>query len=145
MSDERLQVKLLSKNARLPTQGSESSAGYDIYAAENVTIPPCSSASIKTDIAVTVPPGTYGQLAGRSGFTRKNHATVEAGVIDRDYTGPLEILMFNHSGRNLLDVEKGDRIAQLLLIRIANPDVIQVEELVKTVRGSGGFGSTGCA
>lgn len=144
MSNERLQVKLLSADARLPTRGSDFRAGYNLYTAGDVTIAPRSSASIRLDIAVTVPPGTYGQLAGRSGFTRRNHATVEAGVIDIDYTGPLEVLMFNHMDA-VLTVQKGERVAQLLLIRIANPEIHQVEELVKTVRGSGGFGSTGSA
>jgi dUTP pyrophosphatase len=137
-----LRVKLLSQNAKLPTRGSESSAGYDIYSAEDKCIEFCSSASVKTDIAVTVPSGTYGQLAGRSGFTRRTFASVEAGVIDIDYTGPLEVLMFNHSPY-MLDIKKGERIAQLLIIKIANPVVIQVNDLQETIRGSNGFGSTG--
>lgn len=113
---EPLRVKLLSEDAKLPTRGSKSSAGYDIYAAEDVSIDFCASASIRTDIAVTLPPGTYGQLAGRSGFTRRNQATVEAGVIDVDYTGPLEVLMFNHSPF-MLRIIKGERIAQLLIVK----------------------------
>ena len=137
-----LAVKLLSAYAELPVRASASSAGYDLFSPMDLTIPAESKAPIPTDIAIAVPPGTYGRIAARSGLAWKHHLTVGAGVIDADYRGNVTVLLFNHSKVDY-HVKKGDRIGQLILERIITPAVLRVDELDSTVRGGGGFGSTG--
>lgn len=91
---------------------------------------------------MAIPSGYYGRVAPRSGLAVKHFIDVGAGVIDEDYRGPLGVVLFNH-GQNDFAVKKGDRIAQLLLEKIATPDIEVVEDLDETERGAGGFGSTG--
>lgn len=99
---------------------------------------------IATDLSIIVPAGTYGRVAPRSGLAVKNGISTGAGVIDADYRGEVKIVLFNHSDRDF-EVNKGDRIAQLVLEKIVNAEIqeITAEELTETERGSGGFGSTG--
>lgn len=81
-------------------------------------------------------------LAPRSGLTWKNSIDVGAGVIDADYRGPIGVILFNHSDVDF-DVKPGDRIAQMIIVKIVTPEVEEVDDLDATVRGAGGFGSTG--
>jgi len=97
---------------------------------------------IKTDISIAVPKGTYGRIAPRSSLANKHFIDVGAGVIDEDYRGPVGIILFNFSDDDFV-VNKGDRIAQLILERILTPDISVVDNLEQTDRGEGGFGSTG--
>jgi dUTP pyrophosphatase len=85
---------------------------------------------------------TDGRIAPRSGLAAKNFIDTGAGVIDADYRGPVKVLLFNHSDTDFA-VAEGDRVAQLVLERIYTPDVMEVQELEESVRGAGGFGSTG--
>lgn len=139
----KFSVKKLSANATLPTKGSEFSAGYDLYSAEDASVPARGRALIKTDIAIAIPPNSYARIAPRSGLSWKNGIDIGGGVIDFDYSGVVGVILFNHSDVNF-EVKKGDRIAQLILERIV-PNVVleEVETLPETKRGSGGFGSTG--
>ncbi|RCI15613.1 hypothetical protein L249_3436 [Ophiocordyceps polyrhachis-furcata BCC 54312] len=137
-----LQVKKLSDKARLPTRGSAFAAGYDLYAARETVIPARGKALVDTDISIAVPAGTYGRVAPRSGLASKNFIDTGAGVIDADYRGPVKVLLFNHADADY-DVKEGDRVAQLVLERIVTPDVVEVQKLEESVRGAGGFGSTG--
>ncbi|KAI8922421.1 deoxyuridine 5'-triphosphate nucleotidohydrolase [Powellomyces hirtus] len=137
-----LLVKRLTEKGRLPTRGSPFAAGYDIYSAKTTTLPPHSRAVVPTDISIAVPAGTYGRVAPRSGLAVKHFVDVGAGVIDADYRGPLGIVLFNF-GENSFEIKEGDRIAQLVLEKIVNPEVMEVESLDDTIRGEGGFGSTG--
>lgn len=137
-----LQVKKLSERAQLPTRGSTFAAGYDLYAARETVVPARGKILVDTDISIAVPAGTYGRIAPRSGLAAKNFIDTGAGVIDADYRGPLKVLLFNHADVDY-DIKQGDRIAQLVLERIVNPDVFEVPELEQSVRGAGGFGSTG--
>ncbi|KAF4581150.1 dUTP diphosphatase [Ophiocordyceps camponoti-floridani] len=137
-----LQVKKLSDRARLPTRGSAFAAGYDLYAAGDVVVPARGKVLVDTDISIAVPGGTYGRIAPRSGLASKHFIDTGAGVIDADYRGQVKVLLFNHAD-TAYDVKAGDRIAQLILERIVTPDVVEVEELEESVRGAGGFGSTG--
>merc|ERR1719483_1048024 len=138
----KLIVKKLSENAVLPVRGSRDAAGYDLSSAVDVVVPARGKALVKTDLAMIIPQGCYGRIAPRSGLAWKKHIDIGAGVIDRDYRGNVGVVMFNHSTTNL-EVEVGDRIAQLVVERIAEPEVVEVDELPESVRGSGGFGSTG--
>ncbi|AET39457.1 bifunctional dITP/dUTP diphosphatase Ecym_4403 [Eremothecium cymbalariae DBVPG len=138
-----LKVKLLSNDATAPTRGSASAAGYDIFASKETTIPARGRALVATDISFTVPVGTYGRIAPRSGLAVKHGIDTGAGVIDRDYTGEVKIALFNHTDEEF-KIQKGDRVAQLILERIVDDaKVVVVESLEETTRGEGGFGSTG--
>jgi dUTP pyrophosphatase len=108
-----------------------------------VTIYPGNRSLVSTGVAVKLPPGVYGRVAPRSGLSVKNGIQVGAGVIDADYRGEIKVLLFNQTLDNTFEVEPGDRIAQLICERCELPEVIQVEELDDTLRGEGGFGSTG--
>jgi deoxyuridine 5'-triphosphate nucleotidohydrolase len=139
---EKLLVKKLFSDAILPKRQTLDSAGYDICSYSDYTILPGSKQLIDTGISFTVPEGTYGQLAPRSGMSCKG-THIGAGVIDRDYTGHVKVLLFNLNKVKSIDINKGERVAQLLIKRISLCDVEEVEELSSTSRGSDGFGSTG--
>jgi len=141
-SSDTLQVAKLSENATIPTRGSPSAAGYDLYSAEDVTVPAHGKALVKTDVQVKVPSGTYGRIAPRSGLAWKNHIDIGAGVVDEDYRGNVGVVMFNHAACEFV-VKKGDRVAQLICEKISYPDIAVLDSLDDTVRGEGGFGSTG--
>jgi len=139
-----LSVKKLSNDATIPTRGSAEAAGYDLYSAHDLEIDGNGKGIAKTNIAVAIPEGHYGRIAPRSGFSWKNHTDIGAGVVDSDYRGDVGVVIFNHSSQKL-SVSKGDRIAQLILEKISTPMVVEYieSELPSTVRGEGGFGSTG--
>ncbi|XP_062079727.1 deoxyuridine 5'-triphosphate nucleotidohydrolase-like [Humulus lupulus] len=135
-------VKRLSEKAVIPTRGSPLSAGYDLSSATDTKVPARGKALVPTDLSIAVPEGTYARIAPRSGLAWKHSIDVGAGVIDADYRGPVGVILFNYSDVDF-EVKLGDRIAQLIIEKIITPDVMEVEDLDATVRGSGGFGSTG--
>ncbi|PYH90077.1 putative dUTPase [Aspergillus ellipticus CBS 707.79] len=137
-----LLVKKLTESGRAPTRGSAFAAGYDVYSAKDTVIPAKGKALVDTGIAIAVPGGTYGRIAPRSGLASKHFIDTGAGVIDADYRGEVKVLLFNFSDVDFT-IKEGDRIAQLVLERIYTPEVMIVEELEESVRGAGGFGSTG--
>ncbi|PGH16060.1 deoxyuridine 5'-triphosphate nucleotidohydrolase [Helicocarpus griseus UAMH5409] len=137
-----LLIKKLVPSARAPTRGSAFAAGYDLYCAKGIVIPSKGKALVDTGLAIAVPEGTYGRIAPRSGLAAKHFIDTGAGVIDADYRGEVKVLLFNFSDVDFT-INEGDRIAQLVLERIYTPDVVEVEQLEESVRGAGGFGSTG--
>ena len=137
-----LKVKLLSSKAQLPVKGTSLVAGYNLSSAQQLVIPVNGRALVQTDISISVPKGTYGRIAPRSGLAVKHGITTSAGVIDADYTGPVGVVLFNHGDQDFT-IQEGDRIAQLILEQIANKPVLEVRELTHTQRGDKGFGSTG--
>ena len=139
---DTLLVKKLSEDATLPYRGTEWSAGFDLSASRPETIPAGGRKLVHTDISVACPPGTYARIAPRSGLALKKGIDCGAGVVDADYRGEVGVILFN-LGEEDLEVKKGDRIAQLILEKISMAAVEEVKELSKTVRGAGGFGSTG--
>ena len=136
-----LKVKLLSPKARLPAKGTSLVAGYDLSSAQQLSIPVNGRALVQMDISISVPKGTYGRIAPRSGLAVIHGITTGAGVIDADYTGPIGILLFNH-GNQEFNIQEGDRIAQLILEQVADKPIVEVQELTQTQRGDKGFGST---
>lgn len=142
MSDTLL-VKKLSDDATTPTRGSEWSAGYDLSASRPATIPPGGRGIVHTDLSIACPAGTYARIAPRSGLAIKKGIDVGAGVVDADYRGPVGVILFNLDSENAFEVQIGDRIAQLILEKISMAAIQEVKELDATVRGAGGFGSTG--
>ncbi|KAF2009860.1 dUTP diphosphatase [Aaosphaeria arxii CBS 175.79] len=138
----QLQVQLLSDKASAPTKGSEFAAGHDLYSARDVVIPARGRARVDTDISIAVPVGTYGRVAPRSGLAAKHGIDTLAGVIDADYRGQVGVILANLSDVDF-EIKVGDRIAQLIVEKIVMPSVIVVDKLEESVRGAGGFGSTG--
>jgi len=140
--NEMLQVKFLSKHAKMPIKGSPQSAGFDLSSAEKTVVPSGGRAVVKTDLSIACPYGTYARIAPRSGLAVKKMIDCGAGVVDADYRGNVGVVLLNF-GPNNFEVNIGDRIAQLILEQISMVPAVQVEELTETVRGDDGFGSTG--
>ena len=139
---EVLKVKKLSERAQLPKKGSVLAAGFDLCSACDMVVEAGNKAMVPTDLSIAVPSGTYGRVAPRSGLAVKNFIDVGAGVIDEDYRGPVNVVLFNFSKTDF-QIKQGDRIAQLVLEKIAQAEVAECENLDETERGEGGFGSTG--
>ena len=134
-------VKVLNENAQVPTRANEGDIGYDLYAAENVTIYPNSSELVSLGIQVEFPSNYGVKFMDRSGMATKD-LRVGAGVIDSVYRGDLKVLLYNHSdARYHIDV--GDRIAQMVILPKFTAEFEIVEELTSTDRGEDGFGSSG--
>jgi len=132
----------LSASARTPFKGSAQAAGFDLYASAGTIIKARNKAIIPTDLIILVPEGTYGRIAPRSGLAANHFIDVGAGVIDADYRGPLNILLFNHSDEPF-QINAGDRIAQLVCEKIVYPQLLEVQNLDQTIRGASGYGSSG--
>lgn len=138
----KMKVKKLSENATLPTRNNPSDAGLDLYAAEAVEIGDQQGVMIKTDIAVELPDNTVGMICDRSGMGKKGFK-VHGGIVDVPYRGSVNVILWNHSGKTQ-KIEKGDRIAQLLVIPVLFPEVEEFSgDLSQTERGDKGFGSSG--
>ena len=137
-----LKVQKLSNNAALPKRSTEGAAGYDLCASHDCTIPAGGKGLVKTGLSISFPVGLYARIAPRSGLALKKFIDVGAGVVDRDYRGDVGVVLFNH-GDQEFQVKMGDRIAQLILEKIDTPPVEEVQGHDSTVRGTGGFGSTG--
>lgn len=137
-----LRYKKLTDNAFPPSRGTDDSIGYDLCAAYKKTILPGGKAIILTDLSFQIPEGHYGRIAPRSSMAWKKHTNIGAGVIDRDYTGNVGIVIFNHSTEEL-EINVGDRVAQLILEKASIFPLEEVISIEETERGAGGFGSTG--
>lgn len=134
-------VVLLSENGRIPARQTEGAAGYDLYAAESKSIEPSETVRIALDIAMAIPNGWCGSIRDRSSLGAKG-IHVFAGTIDQDYTGPIAVVLHNTTRENFF-INKGDRIAQLVIHQVLQTPFSQVSELSPTERGQQGFGSTG--
>lgn len=137
-----LKFKRLDPQATLPTRGSQSSAGLDIYSLEAVTIGPGERSLARTGLSVAIPEGFYGRVAPRSGLAVKQGLDVLAGVIDSDYRGELLCLLYN-TGDTTVNLPATSKICQLIIEQIATPEAAWSDDLSETARGAGGFGSTG--
>lgn len=139
-------VKLLDPRAKVPAYGSADAAGADLYALADgpVTIAPGETVLIHTGLALAIPKGYVGLVYARSGLATKQGLAPanKVGVIDADYRGELMVSLHNHSGETRT-VSSGDRIAQLVIAPYLTAAFEVAEELDDTVRGVGGFGSTG--
>jgi len=131
----------IGPNGKLPTKGTSGAAGYDVYSAMDVVVKPSKRALISTDLKMAFSGNIYCQLKSRSGNAVKG-IDVAAGVIDSDYRGEVKVLIVNNSEEDF-NVKKGDRIAQILFIELANVNLSESRMLNSTERGGGGFGSTG--
>ena len=128
----------------LPAYATAGAAGMDVLAAENVTLKPGQRHAVATGFAVAIPDGYEIQVRPRSGLALKHGISVPntPGTIDSDYRGEVKIIMINH-GDEAFAIQRGDRVAQLVLAPVTRAAWYAVEELDDTERGAGGFGSTG--
>ena len=139
-------IKRLSKNIPLPKYETDGSSGMDLSAniEKEIEIPPGKTSIIPTGLAVAIPKNFEIQIRPRSGLAAKNQISVlnTPGTIDADYRGELKVILIN-LGKNTFKVEKGLRIAQMILCPVVKATFKEVDVLEETRRGSGGFGSTG--
>lgn len=138
----RMLVKKVRDYAKLPEKAHEGDLGYDLFAARAVDILPGETKLVPTGIAIQFPFGFGGIIKDRSSVAKRGLFTA-AGVIDNGYVGEIQVMFYN-SGKEIMEVNIGDKIAQLLLTPVVTTQVAEVEEVVaQDQRGSGGFGSTG--
>ena len=139
-------VKKLHPGAKLPTYGSAEAAGADLYACldGSLTIQPGQTAWIPTGLALEIPKGYAGLVYARSGLACKMGLAPanKVGVIDSDYRGEITVVLYNH-GPEPQTIASGERIAQLIITPVLTPAYMETDRLTETLRGTGGFGSTG--
>ena len=142
----KIKVKKLNENAILPTYGSASAAGADLYnlPGADVVIPAHETVMIHTGLAMEIPEGYAGFLFARSGIASKRGLAPanKVGVIDSDYRGEFMVALHNHSNVDAT-IAGGERIAQMCILPVVQAEFLVADELGETVRGEGGFGSTG--
>lgn len=142
----KIQIKLLNPTAKIPTRGSEFSAGYDLYTTEPYELKPGERHLYKTGISTAMPNGVYGRIAPRSGLAYKNGIDVMAGVIDSDYRNEIGVVLINLSQEPIkLPIIKENKevpIAQIIFENHNEAEFEKLDTLPESVRGLGGFGST---
>ena len=142
----KILIKRLSKEISLPKYETSESSGMDISAniGSAISIYPGDTAIIPTGLALSIPRGFEAQIRPRSGLAAKQKVSVlnTPGTIDADYRGEIKVILINHS-KELFTVEKGQRIAQLVICPVIQVQLKEVDNLDETKRGEGGFGSTG--
>ena len=139
-------IKKLSHKAQIPIYKTEGSSGMDLMALteDKIVIKPNKSALVPTGLSVAIPNDTEIQIRPRSGLAAKSSISVlnTPGTIDSDYRGELKVILFNHGDKEFF-INNGDRIAQMVLVPILKVQFEEVQDLPETIRGPGGFGSTG--
>ena len=139
-------IKKLSHKAQIPIYKTEGSSGMDLMALteHKIVIKPNKSTLVPTGLSVAIPNDTEIQIRPRSGLAAKSSISVlnTPGTIDSDYRGELKVILFNHGDKEFI-INNGDRIAQMVLVPILKVQFEEVQDLPETIRGSGGFGSTG--
>ena len=139
-------IKRLSKEVPFPKYETDGSSGFDVAAfiEKNIEIKPGKSKIIPTGLAVAIPKNFEIQIRPRSGLAAKNNISVlnTPGTIDSDYRGEIKVILYNHGNTDFL-INNKDRIAQMILTPVIKMDLEETDTLPETVRGEGGFGSTG--
>lgn len=138
-------IKRLDKDLPLPQRAHRGDAGVDLYATESIQIQPGHRALVGTGVALALPLGTVGLIHPRSGRALKEGLSIvnAPGTIDADYRGEIKVCLINLDPQTPISIERGQRIAQLVIQKVELVDFVEVEELDNTVRGAGGYGSTG--
>lgn len=142
---DELRVARLDERAILPTRAYSHDAGLDLYALEDAELPPGERISVPTGIAVEIPTGHAGLVLPRSGLARRHGIALAnaPGLIDAGYRGEVRVLLLNTDRTRAFVLAAGDRIAQLVVVKVQLPEVVEVPELADSERGAGGFGSSG--
>ena len=142
----KILIKKLNSKVKLPSYKTDGSSGMDLMAFidKPISILPQKSELIPTGLSIAIPDNTEVQIRPRSGLAVKNNISVlnTPGTVDSDYRGELKVILYNHGNKEFI-VNNEDRIAQMVLVPIIKANFEEVENLPETVRGEGGFGSTG--
>jgi len=138
----KIKIKKLHPNAIIPKYAHEGDAGLDLCSIKNYSLGPMEKELIETGISMEIPKGYFGSIRDRSGLAVKYSLHTLAGVIDSGYRGQIGVVIMN-LGKKEFKINKGDRIAQMLIQPVIIPEIEEVEDTGKTSRGDGGFGSTG--
>ena len=142
----KILIKKLNSKVKLPRYKTDGSSGMDLMAFLNkpISILPQKSELIPTGLSIAIPNNTEVQIRPRSGLAVKNNISVlnTPGTIDSDYRGELKVILYNHGNKEFI-VKNEDRIAQMILMPIIKASLEEVDNLPETIRGEGGFGSTG--
>lgn len=138
-------IKRLDPGLPLPTYAHEGDAGLDLYAAEDVTLQPLERGLVGTGVAVALPAGHAGFVQPRSGLALKRGLSLvnTPGLIDCHYRGEIKLIAINLDPREPLTITRGEKVAQLVIQRVEQATLVEVDDLGDTARGDGGFGSTG--
>ncbi len=141
MENKNMKIKCTGHK---PSYANEFAAGLDLRGNEEVTMEPGDIVDIKSKLAIEIPKGHFGMVVARSGLSYKRRIKLinDVGIIDEDYRGEIGIRLINE-GDESYTIKKGDRVAQMIIIPYIQPNLIYVDELEETDRGSSGFGSTG--
>ncbi len=141
----RLRFQRLAQNALAPARAHEDDAAFDLHSAEELVIQPGERADVGTGLAVAIPPAHAGLVLPRSGLAARHGISLvnAPGLIDPGYRGELRVLLINTDRHEPFEIAPGDRIAQLMVVATGVVRLHEVDELDETVRGLGGFGSTG--
>lgn len=145
MAELNVSIKRLDPEVELPTYAYEGDAGLDLRANESVEIPPHERVLISTGIAIALPDGYAGFVQPRSGMALKRGLSIAntPGLIDAHYRGEIKVIAVNLDPRETIRIERGERIAQLVIQQVSVVHLVEVDELDETDRGAGGFGSSG--
>ncbi|PRB72157.1 dUTP diphosphatase [Arthrobacter sp. MYb213] len=140
-----VKIKMLDPDLPVPGYAHPSDAGADLHARESAVLQPGERALIRTGLAIALPHGYVGLVHPRSGLAAKHGITVvnAPGTVDAGYRGEIMVTLLNTDNSNAFEVQRGDRIAQLVIQKVELAQFEQVETLDDTARGTGGFGSTG--
>lgn len=141
----RLAIRRLDPELPLPGYAHAGDAGMDLYAAEDVTLEPHQRALVPTGVAVAIPDGYAGFVQPRSGLAIKHGLSLvnTPGLIDSHYRGEIKVIAVNLDPKTPISIHRGDKIAQFVIQAVTRAELVEVGELDETVRGEGGFGSTG--
>jgi len=137
-----IKVMKLTEDATIPTKGSIWAGAYDLYSTEDVLLVPGMSEVIGTGIALEIDKGWLGLLSHRSSLAFKMDSVASLGLIDSDFRGEVKVKVFN-LGMSGVHIKKGDRFAQITFVPHYTGDLLETDKLSETIRGAGGFGSTG--
>lgn len=139
-----VRVLRLDKDATIPCYAHEGDAGMDLCSSRDMAIPPGEARMVPTGLAIELPSGTEAQVRPRSGLAAKNCVTVlnSPGTVDEGYRGEVNVILINH-GKSEFRIEKGMRIAQMVIKPVLRATIVEADSLSETRRGAGGFGSTG--
>ena len=147
-TEPKLNLVRLDKDLPLPTRAHPTDAGIDLYSAEDIYLKPGERQLVGTGVAIGLPVGTVGLIHPRSGLALRHGLSIvnTPGTIDADYRGEVKVCLINLDPREAVEIQRGDRIAQLVVQEVSLCQVAEVEDisdLGETVRGAGGYGSTG--
>jgi dUTP pyrophosphatase len=138
----QIKIKKINKDAKLPTHGHHGDAGMDFYASETVIFTPGKLARVPTGVAIEIPEGCVGLIWDKSSVSFNLGLKIMGGVIDSSYRGEVIMCLLNTSQKEVI-IEKGHKIAQMIIQKFEHCDILEVGELSGTVRGEGREGSTG--